>query len=162
MIDYKKTMLAVLGLWAFAPSAFCQNNGVWIGASSSAGDFPASNSTAMAAAPTGDFHTGIVSVGEMERISFADYGDGGSPRALEVPETRSFRTQRTGLMKSARKRISTLSPCAALPPENRRREISTSGPTRPVTNRVRLCGYRRPGLPIIPGRRCVTAGVWRC
>ena len=82
MIDYKKTMLAVLGLWAFAPSAFCQNNGVWIGASSSAGDFPASNSTAMAAAPTGDFHTGIVSVGEMERISFADYGDGGSPSRL--------------------------------------------------------------------------------
>lgn len=68
MIDYKKTMLAVLGLWAFAPSAFCQNNGVWIGASSSAGDFPASNSTAMAAAPTGDFHTGIVSVGEMESL----------------------------------------------------------------------------------------------
>ena len=61
MIDYKKTMLAVLGLWAFAPSAFCQNNGVWIGASCSAG---------------------IVSVGEMERISFADYGDGGSPSRL--------------------------------------------------------------------------------
>lgn len=79
MIDCKNIVSLISGMLLAVP-AVCgqQQAGVWIGSSSGSGEFPASNSTAMAAAPVGDFHTGIVSVGEMEKISLADYGDGSS------------------------------------------------------------------------------------
>ncbi|MDE5978576.1 MAG: hypothetical protein K2G84_00925, partial [Muribaculaceae bacterium] len=79
MIDCKNIVSLISGMLLAVP-AVCgqQQAGVWIGSSAGSGEFPASNSTAMAAAPAGDFHTGIVSVGEMEKISLADYGDGSS------------------------------------------------------------------------------------
>ncbi len=79
MIDCKNIVSLMSGMLLAVPAVCGQQlAGVWIGSSAGSGEFPASNSTAMAAAPAGDFHTGIVSVGEMEKISLADYGDGSS------------------------------------------------------------------------------------
>ncbi|MDE6361137.1 MAG: glycoside hydrolase family 66 protein [Muribaculaceae bacterium] len=79
MIDCKNIVSLISGMLLAVPAVCGQQlAGVWIGSSAGSGEFPASNSTAMAAAPAGDFHTGIVSVGEMEKISLADYGDGSS------------------------------------------------------------------------------------
>lgn len=92
MIYYKRLVLPVMGLLLGGLATSGQyRNGLWIGSSADASQFPAANSTAMEKSPSGDFHTGIVSVGVMDRISIADYGDGtSSPSRLGPAGQKEF------------------------------------------------------------------------
>ena len=85
MID-KKMLLSGLGLILCCGIAAGQGrSGVWVGTSATSGEFPPANSVAMSQSPVGDFHTGITAVGEDDKISFADYGDGAATPSRIAP-----------------------------------------------------------------------------
>lgn len=85
MID-KKMLFSGLGLMLCCGIAAGQGrSGVWVGTSATSGEFPPANSVAMSQSPVGDFHTGITAVGEDDKISFADYGEGESTPSRIAP-----------------------------------------------------------------------------
>ncbi len=83
---YKNTILVAISLLAGCGSVAGQwRSGVWIGTSASGNECPPANATQMCQSPSGDFHAGVIAIGEGDKISFADYGDGNEQAAPLAP-----------------------------------------------------------------------------